>query len=38
MYPADLVKPMREDLTSIGFEELHTVEAVHEAMKKKELP
>ncbi len=34
MYPADLVKPMREDLTSIGFEELHTVEAVHEAMKK----
>lgn len=25
---------MREDLTSIGFEELHTVEAVHEAMKK----
>lgn len=29
---------MREDLTSIGFEELHTVEAVHEAMKKKELP
>lgn len=25
---------MREDLTSIGFEELHTVEAVHEAMEK----
>lgn len=33
MYPADLVKPMREDLTSIGFEELHTVEAVDKAMK-----
>ncbi|NJX17262.1 BrxA/BrxB family bacilliredoxin, partial [Tamlana crocina] len=24
MYPPELVKPMREDLTSIGFEELHT--------------
>ena len=34
MYPADLVKPMREDLTSIGFEELHTVEDVENAMKK----
>ncbi|WP_026914800.1 BrxA/BrxB family bacilliredoxin [Christiangramia portivictoriae] len=35
MYPADLVKPMREDLTSIGFEELHTVEDVEQAMEKK---
>jgi len=35
MYPADLVKPMREDLTNIGFEELHTVEDVEQAMKKK---
>ena len=34
MYPAELVKPMREDLTSIGFEELHTVEDVEAAMKK----
>ncbi|GAA4275190.1 BrxA/BrxB family bacilliredoxin [Aquimarina gracilis] len=34
MYPADLVKPMREDLTNIGFEELHTVEAVDVAMSK----
>ncbi len=34
MYPADLVKPMREDLTSIGFEELHSVEDVENAMKK----
>lgn len=34
MYPADLVKPMREDLTNIGFEELHTVEDVEAAMKK----
>ncbi|MCL5245496.1 BrxA/BrxB family bacilliredoxin [Cellulophaga sp. 20_2_10] len=28
MYPAELVKPMREDLTSVGFEELFTAEAV----------
>ena len=28
MYPAELVKPMREDLTKVGFEELHTSEAV----------
>lgn len=34
MYPAELVKPMREDLTSIGFEELHSVEDVDAAMKK----
>lgn len=35
MYPAELVKPMREDLTSIGFEELHTVEDVDKAMEQK---
>jgi len=34
MYPAELVKPMREDLTNVGFEELHTVEAVEAAMTK----
>lgn len=34
MYPAELVKPMREDLTNIGFEELHTAEAVDAAMAK----
>ena len=34
MYPAELVKPMREDLTNVGFEELHTVEAVKTAMAK----
>jgi putative YphP/YqiW family bacilliredoxin len=34
MYPAELVKPMREDLTNVGFEELHTVEAVETAMAK----
>ena len=35
MYPAELVKPMREDLTNVGFEELHTVEAVDAALAKK---
>ena len=34
MYPAELVKPMREDLTNIGFEELHTPEAVDAALAK----
>ncbi|WP_347923137.1 BrxA/BrxB family bacilliredoxin [Pontimicrobium sp. SW4] len=34
MYPAELVKPMREDLTNVGFEELHTVEAVESALTK----
>ena len=34
MYPAELVKPMREDLASAGFEELHTGEAVENTLKK----
>ena len=34
MYPAELVKPMREDLTRVGFEELHTTEAVDAAFAK----
>ena len=34
MYPADLVKPLREDLTNVGFQELHTVEAVNTALAK----
>ena len=34
MYPEELVKPMREDLTNVGFEELHTTEAVENALKK----
>ena len=34
MYPAELVKPMREDLTKVGFEELHTAEAVDSAIAK----
>ena len=34
MYPAELVKPMREDLTNVGFEELHTTDAVDNALAK----
>lgn len=34
MYPPELVKPMREDLTAAGFEELHTIEAVDAALAK----
>ena len=34
MYPAELVKPMREDLTKVGFEELQTTEAVDNAIAK----
>jgi putative YphP/YqiW family bacilliredoxin len=33
MYPPELVKPMREDLTNIGFTELHTAEDVNSALK-----
>jgi len=35
MYPAELVKPMREDLTNIGFGELYTAADVSEALAKK---
>ncbi len=34
MYPAELVKPMREDLTKVGFQELQTAEAVDTAIAK----
>ncbi len=34
MYPADLVKPMREDLTNNGFQELHTADEVTSAIAK----
>lgn len=33
MYPEQLVAPMREDLTSVGFEELKTPDAVDNALK-----
>lgn len=35
MYPAELVKPMREELTDVGFEELQTPEAVDQALTQK---
>jgi putative YphP/YqiW family bacilliredoxin len=35
MYPPELVKPMREELTNIGFGELHTSEDVVNAIKQK---
>jgi putative YphP/YqiW family bacilliredoxin len=34
MYPAELVKPMREELTNIGFDELFTSEDVTTALAK----
>ena len=34
MYPAELVKPMREDLTNVGFEELYTAADVDAAISK----
>ncbi len=34
MYPAELVKPMRDDLALAGFEELYTAEAVENAIKQ----
>jgi len=34
MYPAELVKPMRDDLASAGFDELYTAEAVEKAINK----
>ncbi|NCT18749.1 MAG: BrxA/BrxB family bacilliredoxin [Flavobacteriaceae bacterium CG_4_8_14_3_um_filter_34_10] len=35
MYPPELVKPMREDLTNVGFAELHTQEEVNKAIHQK---
>jgi putative YphP/YqiW family bacilliredoxin len=34
MYPEELVKPMRADLSSVGFEELYTADAVENAIKQ----
>ena len=33
MYPEELVKPMRQDLASAGFQELYSSESVEEALK-----
>jgi len=35
MYPPELVRPMREDLTKEGFAELHTAQEVEAALQKK---
>lgn len=34
MYPAELVKPMREDLATAGFQELYTAADVESAIKQ----
>ena len=34
MYPPELVKPMREDLTKVGFTELHNAEDVNSTLSK----
>ena len=34
MYPPDLVKPMREELTTVGFEELQSQDEVDAAINK----
>ncbi len=34
MYPPELVKPMREDLTKVGFTELFNAEEVNNALSK----
>lgn len=34
MYPPELVKPMREDLTNHGFQELYTSDEVDQAIAK----
>ena len=36
MYPPELVAPMKEDLTEVGFTELHTPEEVDQILSKKE--
>ena len=36
MYPEELCKPMREELTSVGFKELKTTQDVDRALQKKE--
>ncbi len=36
MYPEEMVIPMREDLTSVGFEELKTAEEVDNALSEKD--
>ena len=35
MYPAEIVKPMREELTAVGFDQCTTPESVTSAINKK---
>jgi len=35
MYPEELVKPMRDELTNVGFAELHNAQEVEQALNKK---
>jgi len=35
-YPEIMIRPMREDLTRLGVEEMRTVEAVDETIKNSE--
>ena len=35
MYPAEFVKPMRDELTAIGFKQLNEVAQVEEAISAK---
>ena len=36
MYPPELIAPMKEDLTEVGFAELHTPEEVDQILSKKD--
>ena len=38
MYPAEIVLPMKAELTSRGFEDLSTPESVDQAMQKSGRP
>jgi putative YphP/YqiW family bacilliredoxin len=35
MYPEEMTKPMRAELSEVGFQELHTAEAVENVLKQK---
>ena len=35
MYPEDIVKPMRQQLTNVGFKELHTAQEVDSILNEK---
>jgi putative YphP/YqiW family bacilliredoxin len=36
MYPEEMVKPMRAELSDAGFQDLYSAEAVENAIKTKE--